>query len=394
MKNKTKFYYSLATYVNYGVFSIITTFYVPYLNQIVGLSLSEISRVISIGALFAVLSQQFLVNRLSRSENKKKFIIIHLGAVILMIILLMYINKNIVYLFAMLYGIVILTIGTIYEIYVEELSVKQKIEYSQIRKWGSIGFGCIVLLSGIIISKYGFKAIHIIGIIMTSIIIFIIAMKFKNIESRESKKTIKLSSIFKDKNAIILGIIIFLIIGTYNSIEFAYSSYLVEITGSNDLANSIYSKSIGMRVFVEFITFMVVGKLFKNGTTKKYLIISFIIAAIRILLFSTTYIPLVVLGDQLHGLMYGCYLTSLFKYIREIVDDELVAGTFSFVSVLGSAGANFIYPQIFSAVQEKFGYTSMYLVGFSIIFISLLIAFRVLPESKRYSKIKNEYVEE
>ena len=384
MEKKIKFYYSLATYINYGALSIVTTFYVPYLNQVVGLSLSEISKVVSIGAVFAILSQPLLVNRFCRNENKKKFIIIHLIVEIFIIILLIYINKSMVYFFGILYGLIIQTIGTVYEIYVEDLAVKQKIEYSEIRKWGSIGFGCIVLLSGTIISKYGFKTIHLLGIIMTIIVIGIIAMKFKNIESKCKINTIKLIDTLRNRNAVILGVINILAIGTYTAIEFAYSSYLVEIVGNTDLANSIYSKSIGIRVFIEFISFIVVGKYLRGGRPKKYLIIAFSIAALRILLFSTGYIPLVVLGDQLHGLMYACYLTFLFKYIREIVDAELVAGTFSFVSVLGSAGANFIYPQMFSAIQGKFGYTVMYLVGFSIILISLLIAIKILPEKRQY----------
>ena len=379
MKDKVKFYYSLTTFINYGVLSIVTTFYVPYLNQVVGLSLSEVGKVVSIGALFAIISQQFLVGKFSVSENKKKFIIVHLCGLICMIAFLMFINRSIIYFFAVLYGMIIQTVGTIYEVYVEGLCVKQKMEYSQIRKWGSIGFGCVVLLSGIIISKYGFKTVHLLGIIMTSIIILIIAMKFKNIESKAKKKTIKLSDILKNRNSIILGFTSILIIGVYNSIEFAYSTYLIEITGNTALANSIYSKSIFVRVFIEFISFMLVGRFLKDKNPKKYLIIAFLIGATRILLFSTGYIPLIVLGDQLHGVMYACYLTFLFKYIREVVNDELVAGTYAFVTVLGSAGANFVYPQIFSAIQGRFGYTKMYLVGFSIILICSLIASKILP---------------
>jgi OHS family lactose permease-like MFS transporter len=207
-------------------------------------------------------------------------------------------------------------------------------------------------------------------------------MKFKNIDPRNGRNTTKLVDILKNKNALILGGINILAIGTYTSIEFAYSAYLVEIVGNADLANSIYSKSIGIRVFIEFMSFMFVGRFFKNGSPKKYLIIAFSIAATRILLFSTAYVPLVVLGDQLHGIMYACYLTFFFKYIRDIFDDELVAGTFSFVSVLGSAGANFIYPQMFSAIQGKFGYTIMYLVGFSIIISAIVIATKILPQKK------------
>lgn len=383
MENKIKFYYSLTTFINYGVISIVTTFYVPYLNQIVGLSLSEVGTVVSIGALFAIISQQFLVSKFSMSENKRKFVITHLCALIGMIVFLMFVNKSIMFFYAIFYGIIIQTVGTVYEVYVEELCVKQKMEYSGIRKWGSIGFGCIVILSGTIILKYGFKAMHIIGVIMTSITIFLIAMKFKNIESKAKKNAIKLSDVLKNKNSVVLGIINILVIGTYTAIEFAYSPYLIEITGNNDLANSIYSKSIFARVFIEFMSFIFVGKFLKGEKPKKYLIIAFIIGGMRILLFSTGFIPLVILGDQLHGLMYGCYLTFLFKYIREIVNDELVAGTFSFVAVLGSAGANFIYPKMFSAIQENFGYTTMYLVGFFIMLVFSLIAIKILPEGKQ-----------
>lgn len=383
MKEKNKFYYSLTTYINYGLISIVTTFYVPYLNQVVGLSLSEVGRVVSIGSLFALISQQLLVSRFSVSNNKKKFVIIHLCAVILMMILFILASKFIIYIFAILYGSIMQTVGTIYEVYVEGLAVKQRMEYSQIRKWGSIGFGCVVLLSGIVISKFGFKTIYIMGIIMTIIVMSMIAFKFNNIESKAEKKAVKLMDILKNKNSIILVLTSILIVGVYNSIEFAYSTYLINITGSADLANLIYSRSIFFRVFVEFMSFMLVGRFLSNKNPKKYLIISFIIGAARILLFSTGYVPLVVLGDQLHGLMYGCYLTFLFKYIREVVEDRLVAGTYSLVAVIGSAGASFVYPQMFSAIQGMFGYTTMYLVGFSIILIFSIIAAKVLPRPKQ-----------
>lgn len=388
MKNKIKFYYSLTTFINYGVISIVTTFYVPYLNQVVGLSLSEVGTVVSIGALFAIIFQQFLVGKFSMSENKRKFVVTHLFALISMIVFLIFVNKSIIFFYAIFYGIIIQTVGTIYEVYVEELCVKQKMEYSGIRKWGSIGFGCIVLLSGTIILKYGFKTMHIIGIIMTSITILLIAVKFQNIESKAKKSAVKLSDVLKNKNSVTLGIINILVIGTYTAIEFAYSTYLIQITGNNDLANSIYSKSIFARVFIEFMSFIFVGRFLRRQKPKKYLIIAFLIGGMRILLFSTGYIPLVVLGDQLHGLMYGCYLTFLFKYIREIVDDELVAGTFSFVAVLGSAGANFIYPKMFSAIQENFGYTTMYLVGFFIMLVFSLVAIKILPEEKQAVEVR------
>ena len=286
MKSNVKFYYSLSTFIHYGVTSIVTTFYVPYLNQYVGLSLSEVSKVVSIGALFAILSQQFLVGKFSSSGSKKKFMITHLCGLISMIVFLMFVNKNMIYYYAVLYGLIIQTVGTIYDVYIEGLCVKQKMEYSQIRKWGSIGFGVIVLFSGAIISEYGFRIMHLLGIIMACIVVLIIILKFRNIESKEQKNTIKLSYILKNKNSIILGFTSILIIGVYNAIEFAYSTYLIEITGNTVLANSIYSKSIFFRVFIEFVSFMLVGRFFKGKNPKKYLVVAFLIAAARILLFS------------------------------------------------------------------------------------------------------------
>lgn len=388
MKERIRFYYSLSTYIIYGVISIVTTFYVPYLNQVIGLSLSEVGIVVSIGALFAIISQQLLARKLSSSCNKKKFVMLHLCTLILLMLIFMFANKFIIYFFAVLYGSIAQTVGTVYEVFVEGLSVKQRMEYSQIRKWGSIGFGCIVLLSGIIISRFQFKTIYIMGIVMTSIVIFIIAVKFKNIEGKTEKKEVKLTEILKNKNSLILIITSLLIVGVYNSIEFAYSTYLIELTGSSALANSIYSKSIFCRVFVEFISFMLVGRFLKNKNPRKYLIISFIISAARILLFSTGYVPLIVLGDQLHGIMYAGYLTFLFKYIREVVDERLVGGTYALVAVIGSAGASFIYPQIFSLIQVKFGYNLMYLTGFSAILIFSVIASKVLPSDKKCIKAK------
>ena len=55
-----KKYYGITTFLIFGVFSILTTFYFPYLNQEIGLSLSEVGRVVSVGALFTLFSPLIL----------------------------------------------------------------------------------------------------------------------------------------------------------------------------------------------------------------------------------------------------------------------------------------------------------------------------------------------
>ena len=65
-----KKYYGLSTFLIFGVFSIITTFYFPYLNQKIGLNLTEVGQVVSIGALFTLVAQPLISNSFSKSNNK------------------------------------------------------------------------------------------------------------------------------------------------------------------------------------------------------------------------------------------------------------------------------------------------------------------------------------
>jgi MFS transporter, OHS family, lactose permease len=145
--------------------------------------------------------------------------------------------------------------------------------------------------------------------------------------------------------------------------------------------------SISFRVVVEFFSFMIVSKYANKLKSKNCLIVALIIASIKVLMFSTGNIVLIVLGDQLHGVMYGIYLTFLFKYLREVVEDKLVAITFSILSVLSTGGANFVYPAIYSYLQFKYGYFSIYLCGFGFMVVSIIILIFGLPNSK---KVVNE----
>ena len=174
--------------------------------------------------------------------------------------------------------------------------------------------------------------------------------------------------------------------GSYKGLDFAYSSYLVDIVGDVNKANEIYSSSISFRVVIEFFSFMIISKYLINSNSKKCLTIALSIAAIKLLLFSTGNVFLIVIGDQLHGIMYGLYLSFLFKYLRDILSHDSIATSFAVLSVLSTGGSNFIYPSIYSLVQDMFGYFGMYLLGFILIIISVVIFFIFLPNPKKISR--------
>ena len=256
-----KRYYGMTTFLTFGVFSILTTFYFPYLNQEIGLNLSEVGRVVSVGALFTLIFQPILTNLFSKSKNKNRFIISYLFLVFIAIIGLMFINKDLTIIYAPVYGGILGSLAGIFEVYIEELCIKSRYEFSDIRKWGSIGYAIIVFISGIIINKFGYRILHIIALIMIAIMMSVILFKFKgNITVKESTNKIKFFDLFKNKNIILLIIVVFLGMGSYMGLDFAYSSYLVKIVGDVNRANEIYSSSISFRVVIEFFSFMIISK--------------------------------------------------------------------------------------------------------------------------------------
>lgn len=379
-----KKYYGITTFLTFGVFSILTTFYFPYLNQEIGLNLSEVARVVSIGALFTLVCQPILTNKFSKSNNKNRFILGYLTLVFIAIIGLMIINKDLTIIYAPIYGAFLGSLAGIFEVYIEELCIKSRYEFSDVRKWGSIGYALIVFISGIIINKFGYRILHIIALIMIVTMMSVILFRFKEtVNVKDNLNKVKFTDLFKNKNIILLIIVVFLGMGSYMGLDFAYSSYLVSIVGDVNKANEIYSGSISFRVVIEFFSFMIISKYLSNSNSKKCLTIALSIAAIKILMFSTGNVVLIVLGDQLHGIMYGLYLSFLFKYLRDILSDELIATSFAVLSVLSTGGSNFIYPSIYSYIQSVFGYFGMYFLGFILLVVSVIILFIFLPNPKK-----------
>lgn len=381
-----KKYYGLTTFLTFGVFSILTTFYFPYLNQEIGLTLSEVGKVVSVGALFTLIFQPIISNKFSKSKNKNKFITCYLILVFISIIGLMTIKKQQIILFAPVYGSILGSLAGIFEVYIEELCIKNNYEFSDVRKWGSIGYAIIVFASGIVINKLGYRYLHIIALVMVTLMITVISLKFReNVNVRKENNT-KFLDLFKSKNIILLIIVVFLGLGSYMGLDFAYSSYLIDVVGDVNIANEVYSSSISFRVIIEFFSFMLISKYLINFNSKYCLMTAFCVAAIKILLFSTGNIYLIIIGDQLHGIMYGLYLSFLFKYLRDILNNEVIATSFALLSVLSTGGSNFIYPSIYSFIQGKAGYFGMYFTGFILIIISCIIFCLFLPNPRKINR--------
>lgn len=372
--------YNRVTFFYFGVASIICTFYYPFLTQGMGLDLEQVSKVVAFGALFSLISQPYLSHIFAKTKDKKAFMIIYLGLLGIVNLALLFLAKEWVYVFAILYGCIALPLIGTYEIYIEKISISKGFEYSKIRKWGSIGMGSITLVGGSILAWVGFKGLHSLGLVFLSICAMTIYKKFDEIEEIEEHKKLEYKKIFSNKPIIVIFLMSFLGLGSYVGIDFAFSSYLTEITGDMNVSNQIFSLTTGSKIFLEFITFTLIAIYLKRYHLKKIFISIFILSSLRFLCISTGILPLVILGDQLHGIIFPLFLTTVFKYLRELIEDELVPSCYGIISMLMFGISNFVYPPLFAWLQADFGYSTIYRINVALGVGTCLIGATFLPK--------------
>lgn len=371
--------YSIVTFIYFGAASIISTFYYPFLTQGVGLNLEQVSTVVAFGALFSLVAQPYLSHVFAKVRDKNAFILIYIGLLSVVNITMFFVSQEWIYLFAILYGCLGIPIIGIYEIYIEKIATYKGFEYSKVRKWGSIGLGSVVLVGGSLISLAGFTLLHVLSLVFLVICAVIISLSFDKIRFPTEHVRPNYKQAFSNKFVIVLFVMSFVGLGSYMGVDFAFSSYLTELTGDVQLSNQIFSMSVGVRVFLEFLMFIVISVYLKNMDLKKMFLLVFICATLRFICVSTGILPIVVIGDQLHGIAFPLFLVVVFKYLRKLVTDDLVPTCYGIVSMLSFGVSNLVYPPLFAMIQKYAGYQMMYGVNIGLSMGTILIGILMLP---------------
>ena len=382
-KKSPLFYYNVTTFLYFCIAGIVSTFYYPFLSQAAGLTLAQVSRVTAFGAGFSLAAQPLLSYLFSRARNKKRFMFAYLMSLFGLCVLFLVIRPGFIYWFAAAYGCFgVPLIGT-YEIYIEKIADQKGYPYDKIRKWGSVGMGCLTLAGGTIISLFSFRGLHLLAILLLSACVLIIWKKFEDVTESERAEKIRFADIFKNRRVNVLYLMSFLGIGSYVGCDFAFSSYLTGITGNLQLSNQLFSLSTGLKIFSEFLCFIAIGKFFRNYDVKKSFLLVFVFSGLRFLCISTGIIPVVILGDLLHGIVFPLFLTVIFQYLHLLAEDRLVSSCYGIVSMLMFGFSNFIFPPLFSAIQESLGYAMIYRVNVGFALTTIVIGWIFLPPAKR-----------
>lgn len=375
---------SLCTFLYFGTAGILATFYYPFLQQKIGLDLLQISKITSFGAMFSLISQPLLGYLFVRCKQKKRFMQGYMLSLIGILMLMLIIGKEVIYPFAILYGSLVLPLIGTYEIYIEKVAVSQDFEYSKVRKWGSIGMGSITLLGGSIIGWFSFGTLHLLGMGFLILCIAILQKLNASIDNKDKKnKPITFKEVFSNSKVRIIYLMCFLGIGSYVGCDFAFSSYLTSLCQNVTLSNQLFSLSTGLKIFLEFVLFIVIGRYIHRITIKKAFLFIFIFSGLRFLCLSSKILPLVIAGDLLHCIVFPLFLTTIFMYLHHLVEDELVASCYSIVSVLMFGVSNFIFPMLFATIANHYGYSTMYRINVFLAILTFIIGILCLPNKPK-----------
>lgn len=371
--------YYLVTFFYFASAGIISTFYYMFLQQKVGLDLETIGKVTSFGAAFSLVFQPMLGCWFSGTEKKKRFIQVFFLGLMLVLVGMIVVTADKIFLLAVLYGcLAIPMIGT-YEIYIEAVCRSEGMEYSRIRKWGSIGMGTITLMGGYIITDFSFQVFHVLGIVFLIICFITVGKKFAVIGGKEKQKKLNFKSLVSGKYIKPLYLVCFLGMGCYVGSDFAYSTYLTQICSTTEMANKLFSFSTGSKIFLEFVFFIFIGKAADKFCKKYLFLFVFVVSFLRFACIATGILPIVIVGDLLHCVVFPVFLTVIFQYLELLIEEKQISGCYSVISMLMFGLSNLVFPPILSEIAGKMGFQIMYLTDCVLTISALIIGGICLP---------------
>jgi len=251
-----------------------------------------------------------------------------------------------------------------------------KINYTNIRIFGSIAYIIATTLGGFVIQYLGFQCCFVIA--STAFVLSGLMYHFlKPIELNEAelqKEKPRYRILFKNKDFVFYALFYVVMIGTTVSGEAFFPTYLE----SRGITSNQYGLIFSYFVLFEVVTIIVLNKYFKKVNYHLLLAIYTILTSIRLLV-NFLYLPVivVVLFSALRGIANAVVLFGSFHYIIKLVGEKSVTMAFMLMVFLQS-----IYVAIFNNVNgniiEMTSYKTFYLVNMSIsLCIMLLAMFRL-----------------
>ena len=371
MKELTK--YKINASIRYFGDALFYPFFALYLINS-GLTESKIGFILSITPIVAIIANPIYSHICQDVKTTRKVLRIITVLEAFIIIAISFSNN-----FYLISGLVILLalFGSSHYGLLDSLTAvyasETKINYTNIRIFGSIAYIIATTLGGFVVQYLGFKfcfAIASTAFILSGFMYqFLKPIDLKEEEQKKEKPRYQM--LFKNKKYIFYALFYVVMIGTTVSGEAFFPTYLE----SRGITSNQYGLVYSFFVLFEVVTIIVLNKYFKKANYHVLLAIYTILTTIRLLV-NLLYLPviIIVLFSAFRGIANAVVLFGSFHYIIKLVGEKTVTKAFMLMVLLQS-----IYVAIFNNINgniiELHSYKTFYLVNMLISLLVMVLAF-------------------
>lgn len=336
-------YYRMSTFIFLYFFTWSSSFglYALWLSQKVGLDSVTIGSVFAINGVFAVILKPiygYIMDKIGMSKKLLYFVIV-ISACMAPFFVYIYQPLLLTHTFVgIVVGALYLSLGwyagvAASESYADRFSRLYKMEFGQIRMWGSLGWALAASVSGILFNltpTYNFMVSSITSLLM---LLVMVSLKISDEKLKNNNVIANDKIVFSDVIALlknhkfwmfclyVAGVAWMMFIA-----EQQFPRYFVSFFASKEQGNAMYGYLSTAQSGTEFLMMMVIPWVVNRYGAKKTLLMTGCVVGARLIASGLTSDPIMIsFIKPLYGLEISMLLISVFKYIAEHFDKRVNA---------------------------------------------------------------------
>ena len=372
MKNKTMYQFALYYFLLIGGMGCFYPYINVYLEQTLHLSGGQIGLINSVSLLISIMILPIWGMISDKTKRYKDLLLLSL---VLSIISLYFYSKQSVYLgvlvLAILFKSTSLPSSSLSDTITIDYTKKHGGDYGLIRGMGSFGYCIASVVVGKIIDYFNQDGPLFICYMVMLLVAILLALSFpKPNTSSDTKEKVPFTSLFKNKNYLILLLVVLFSQVVIDSAGNYNGNHLVVTLGGSYSLISIYTF---LMVLPEALFLMVASKVINKLGYKKYMLFAIGLMILRLFIYSQTHNPtLFIIVSLVH--CFGVALSSVLglSYIQEQVDPNTIGTAISFYNVTINLG-NALFGYVFGIIYQYQNSFHIYLVSSFLVLISLFL---------------------
>ena len=374
--------FNIFYFLMFFAWASVSTLASVYMNEVVGLSLSNIGLMMSVLPLISVFFQP-IWGGVADVTGKRRGVLqgLMLAAALVTFAITMFTKSYVVVGLYFMYQVFLCGQGPLTDsIAIQIASETPKASFGFIRIWGSIGYAVGAIIVAFVANQMGLKwsfytaaLAFFIGFVLTR------GIKETRIVTAKSHFKSDLKTLLKEKKYLFILIYSFLLVGGV----FSSDQYLGLFIRSVDIDVSM----IGVLTFISVcfeVPFMFYSKrLIEKLNPYKLLLLMNIIAVARMFILSiSSSVLFFLMAGILRGIIVGIFIPLFIELICEITPKAVVTSAVAIYTAVSSGIANFLFTLTGGILAEQLGYQTLYLSYGLLMLIPLVMAAFMMRTAK------------